>query len=537
MKKKSLTLCLLAATFLAQSQNVGIGTITPLARLHVKDSSVLFVASGDVPVVKGNPPVSGEGRRMMWYPDKAAFRAGYVNFSNWDKANIGDYSVALGYNNNASGYSSFAAGTTNTASGNTSTALGFQTISSGIYSTTMGQFTNASGTASTALGFQTAATSTYSTAMGYNTTASGLATTTMGYSTTASGIYSVAMGYGTTTFGPYSATMGYNTIAYGYISSAMGYGTTATSFGEMAIGTYNTDYTPNSTSSWNAADRLFVVGNGVDAGSKNNAIVVLKNGNTGLGINNPSATLEVARGSGFMGAAAFHGTSHISHFYYGTDEDTYIRAGKDNRYVILNDIPGGKVGIGITTPNAPLAFTNNTGQKISLYESSPNSQYGFAVQPGQLQLYTDASAGKISFGYYSSGIYTERMYLNNSTGNLIVNGINYPSDARLKDDISPLQNSLERIIQLNGYTYHWKNEQSGNGLQTGVLAQEVQKLLPQLVIEDNKGMLSVNYSGLIPVLIESIKEQQKQINELVKHDKVQEQQINELKKMLEKLLK
>ncbi|HZV70257.1 MAG TPA: hypothetical protein VFG10_11965 [Saprospiraceae bacterium] len=53
-------------------------------------------------------------------------------------------------------------------------------------------------------------------------------------------------------------------------------------------------------------------------------------------------------------------------------------------------------------------------------------------------------------------------------------------------------------------------------VQTGVIAQELQKLFPELVKEDKEGMLSVNYSGLIPVLIESIKDQQNQIDELKK---------------------
>src|SRR6266404_369571 len=58
--------------------NVGIGTSNPAARLHVADSSVLFSATGIVPGTPGNPPISGAGRRMMWYAGKAAFRVGYV---------------------------------------------------------------------------------------------------------------------------------------------------------------------------------------------------------------------------------------------------------------------------------------------------------------------------------------------------------------------------------------------------------------------------------------------------------------------------
>jgi Chaperone of endosialidase len=90
------------------------------------------------------------------------------------------------------------------------------------------------------------------------------------------------------------------------------------------------------------------------------------------------------------------------------------------------------------------------------------------------------------------------------------------SDTRLKKGIVPIQNSLQKITQLNGYNYYWKNENTDNSLQTGVLAQEVQKIFPNLVKEGKDGMLAVNYSGLIPVMIESIKEQQKQIDELKK---------------------
>jgi hypothetical protein len=553
MKKKSLTLCLLTATFFVHAQNVGIGTTTPLARLHVKDSSVLFSATGEVPfeAFQGNPPVSGEGRRMMWYPGKAAFRAGYVFSTYWDKDNIGKYSAALCYDNEASGNYSFAAGAGNNATGSASTAMGSNTTASGGSSTAMGDNTLASNYNSTAMGGSTVASGQYSTAMGAGTTASGNSSTAMGEGSIASGNSSTAMGQNTLALGNASTSIGNISVASGYAAIAMGenagasadysiaigQSVTSNSWISTSLGSYNDPIVTSPNFFWVPTDPLLIVGNGTGSADKKNAMVILKNGNIGIGINDPTATLEVARGTGDFGTAVFHGTAHISHFNFGANENTYIRAGTNDGYVILNDIPGGKVGIGIATPNAPLAFANDLGKKISLYESSPNSQYGFAVQPGQLQLYTDASAGKISFGYYSSGNFTERMYLNNSSGNLTVNGVYNSSDARLKKDIIPLQNSLQKIIQLNGYTYHWKNEQSGNSLQTGVLAQEVQKLFPQLVAEDNKGMLSVNYSGLIPVMIESIKEQQKQIDALSMHDKIQQQQIDELKKMVEKFVK
>jgi hypothetical protein len=88
------------------------------------------------------------------------------------------------------------------------------------------------------------------------------------------------------------------------------------------------------------------------------------------------------------------------------------------------------------------------------------------------------------------------------------------SDARLKKNITPLSNPLGSIQQLNGYTYNWKDESRDSAQQIGLIAQELQKVYPQLVRANSKGELSVNYIGLIPVLLESIKELKKEIDEL-----------------------
>jgi Chaperone of endosialidase/Head domain of trimeric autotransporter adhesin len=150
----------------AWAQNVGIGTTTPAARLHVMDSSVVFSAAGSAPVTQGNPPLQGPGRRMMWYPDKAAFRVGYVSGTQWDKDNIGNYS--------------FATGSITTASGIQSTAMGFGTDATGTNSTAMGGNTTASGHSSTAMGASTEAAGASSTAMGTGTISRGYAGTVIG---------------------------------------------------------------------------------------------------------------------------------------------------------------------------------------------------------------------------------------------------------------------------------------------------------------------------------------------------------------------
>lgn len=88
------------------------------------------------------------------------------------------------------------------------------------------------------------------------------------------------------------------------------------------------------------------------------------------------------------------------------------------------------------------------------------------------------------------------------------------SDARLKINITRLRNQTKDLLQLNGYTYNWKGNNRDSDQQIGFLAQEVQKVYPQLVKQSSTGDLSVNYIGLIPVLLEGLKEQQKQIAEL-----------------------
>lgn len=82
----------------------------------------------------------------------------------------------------------------------------------------------------------------------------------------------------------------------------------------------------------------------------------------------------------------------------------------------------------------------------------------------------------------------------------------YYSDARLKKNITPVAQSLKKVNELGGYTYLWKDASKDQSLQTGLLAQEVERLFPELVKKDPAGTLMVNYIGLIPHLVESIKQ-------------------------------
>lgn len=220
----------------------------------------------------------------------------------------GDYSTALGSQTTASGPYSTAIGRNTSATGNYATAMGRnstatfyataigdETLASGSYSTAIGRQTTASGNNSTAIGRNTIASAQYATSMGNETEASAAASTAMGGNTTASGNYATAMGFNSTASSAYSTATGHYTTASGFIATAMGNRTIAPSFAETVIGTYNTNYTPNASLTWDSNDRLFVIGNG-ESGSRSNAMVVLKNGNTGFGISTPQERLHIANG-------------------------------------------------------------------------------------------------------------------------------------------------------------------------------------------------------------------------------------------------
>ncbi|VVB83410.1 Chaperone of endosialidase [uncultured archaeon] len=87
----------------------------------------------------------------------------------------------------------------------------------------------------------------------------------------------------------------------------------------------------------------------------------------------------------------------------------------------------------------------------------------------------------------------------------------YTSDKSLKTNIVPISNALEKLQQLNGVSFNWK---ATGRADDGLIAQDVEKDFPELVSTDSAGLKSVEYGNLVGVLVEAIKEQQKQIDEL-----------------------
>ena len=92
------------------------------------------------------------------------------------------------------------------------------------------------------------------------------------------------------------------------------------------------------------------------------------------------------------------------------------------------------------------------------------------------------------------------------------------SDIRLKENIVPIPNALEKVNQISGNTFNWKegNDEihSHKGNDVGVIAQEIEQIIPQIVINRDNGYKAVQYEKIIPLLIEAIKELSAKIDSL-----------------------
>jgi hypothetical protein len=109
------------------------------------------------------------------------------------------------------------------------------------------------------------------------------------------------------------------------------------------------------------------------------------------------------------------------------------------------------------------------------------------------------------------------------------------SDLRYKDNIKPISNALDKTLALQGVSYTWKPEYAKkNNLTTdekmiGLIAQDAEKIIPELVLTDDNGYKSIRYSNVVGLLIEAIKEQNKEIEKLRATQLEHNKQIDELK--------
>ncbi len=135
---------------------------------------------------------------------------------------------------------------------------------------------------------------------------------------------------------------------------------------------------------------------------------------------------------------------------------------------------------------------------------------------------TTLSTGLEVTGNVSSSGYVLTNHVS-ASGDVVADGdvIAYnSSDERLKDNIEVIKGSLDKIGEIRGVEFDWNEESPGwareRGHDIGVIAQEVQKVVPEIVVERKNGFLGVDYKRLVPLLIESIKELKQEVEELKK---------------------
>jgi hypothetical protein len=231
------------------------------------------------------------------------------------------------------------------------------------------------------------------------------------------------------------------------------------------------------------------------------------------------------------------GTDKNTGIWYPTSDTWSVSTAGEERIRITS---AGRVAIGSTTASygvleietesavvySPTVFTNGANIRLkSGGTATTGTTTGVSFGGGgACELYFGVEQQSSTLGHaiwqgYNGTAYLTLMRLSHD-GNLTVKGdvIAYgsPSDKRLKENIKPIESALDKVSKLQGVTFDWKKSDSELYIKEdiGFIAQDVQKVIPELVRENDDGMLSMRHQGIVPILLEAIKEQQEQIKDL-----------------------
>jgi hypothetical protein len=231
-------------------------------------------------------------------------------------------------------------------------------------------------------------------------------------------------------------------------------------------------------------------------------------GYVGIGTTTPAYNLEV---NGTLRSTSITIADYVRH---EQDLDTYfgfsaadafkVIIGNSTRFEIYNS---GTFVLGNLWVNEKIGHNGDSNTYMAFPSNDNINWYTSGSERMRISAVGNVGIG-ISLG-------SEKLHVNGNilaAGNILATGdITAFSDSRIKENIKTLPNALESVKRMRGVTYNKIGEEKQS---IGVIAQEVQSILPELVSENSDGMLSVAYGNITGVLIEAIKEQQKQIEEL-----------------------
>lgn len=183
----------------------------------------------------------------------------------------------------------------------------------------------------------------------------------------------------------------------------------------------------------------------------------------------------------------------------------------------------GELTLAGTSPQVVFNDSDNSGTSPAIGSDSPSGNLGLAanIANGKIILQTGNGSGaatnRVEVGETSSknnaGSTTSGMKVTGSiyaTVDIVADGdvvADLDSDIRLKENVVPIQEPLEKVSSLSGNTFEWNNKSEKFGTSDiGLIAQEVQEIFPCAVREKENGYLKVNYAKIIPLLVQCIKE-------------------------------
>jgi hypothetical protein len=172
------------------------------------------------------------------------------------------------------------------------------------------------------------------------------------------------------------------------------------------------------------------------------------------------------------------------------------------------------VGTG-NSPTFDTVLTSNNGNGTN-YRVGDDAWIGDVNAANTIRVkgIQDATAGYITFGNQVTQLgLTNSTTLTWGAAFTATGNVTAFSDARVKTNIKTIDNALSKVLALRGVTYN-RTDLEDKSEQIGVIAQEIKEILPQVVQENENGYYSVAYGNIVSVLIEAIKEQQTQIEEL-----------------------